>query len=59
MIHRVCNKITDEDYSPAISDQKAESFDYSNVIVKKPWGYEYLVFKNDCFAIWILHILLK
>jgi len=59
MIHRVCNKITDEDYSPAISDQKAESFDYSNVIVKKPWGYEYLVFKNDCVAIWLLHIVRK
>lgn len=30
--------------------------DYSNAIVKKPWGYEFLVFKNDFVAIWLLHI---
>ncbi len=31
-------------------------YDYSNVVVKKPWGYEYLIFCNDIVAIWILHI---
>ena len=30
--------------------------DYSNVVVKKPWGYEYLIYCNDIVAIWILHI---
>lgn len=35
------------------------SFDYSRVIVKKPWGYEYLVFENDFVAIWMLHIVRK
>ena len=59
MIHRICNKITDKEYQPEIRNQEVESFDYSNVIVKKPWGYEYLVFKNDWVAIWLLHIVRK
>lgn len=29
---------------------------YSNNIVKKPWGYEYLVFENDQVALWALFI---
>ena len=33
-----------------------ENLDYSNSIVKKPWGYEYLVFENENVAIWMLHI---
>lgn len=31
-------------------------YDYSKVIVKKPWGYEYLIFSNQEVAIWILYI---
>lgn len=31
-------------------------FDYSKVVVKKPWGYEYLIFQNEAAAIWILFI---
>lgn len=31
-------------------------YDYSKVVVKKPWGYEYLMFQNDVVAVWILHI---
>jgi acetolactate synthase I/II/III large subunit len=38
---------------------KPDSFDYSKVIVKKPWGYEYLVFENEFVAIWMLHIVRK
>ena len=38
---------------------KQDSFDYSKVIVKKPWGYEYLVFENEFVAIWMLHIVRK
>jgi acetolactate synthase I/II/III large subunit len=38
---------------------KEVSFDYSRVIVKKPWGYEYLVFENKFVAIWMLHIVRK
>ncbi|TAM45953.1 MAG: thiamine pyrophosphate-binding protein [Gammaproteobacteria bacterium] len=33
--------------------------DYSNVIVKKPWGYEYLALDNSQVAIWVLHIARK
>ena len=38
---------------------KQDPFDYSRVIVKKPWGYEYLVFENEFVAIWMLHIVRK
>jgi len=30
--------------------------DYRNVIVKKPWGQEYLCYQNEELAIWLLHI---
>jgi quercetin dioxygenase-like cupin family protein len=30
--------------------------DYNNVIVKKPWGKEYLCYRNEEVAIWYLHI---
>jgi len=29
---------------------------YSNNIIKKPWGYEYLVFENEQVALWALFI---
>ncbi len=32
---------------------------YEDVIVKKPWGYEYLVFENEHVAIWMLQIVRK
>ncbi len=31
-------------------------FDYSKVIVRKPWGYEYLMYQNEHVAVWILYI---
>ena len=30
--------------------------DYSNVIVRKPWGYEYLMYENSSVAVWYLFI---
>jgi mannose-6-phosphate isomerase-like protein (cupin superfamily) len=30
--------------------------DYTAVLINKPWGYEYLLFKNRDVAVWILHI---
>lgn len=30
--------------------------DYSDVVVKKPWGMEYLCYRNSDVAIWFLHI---
>lgn len=29
---------------------------YDNVVVDKPWGYEYLVYENDHVGLWFLHI---
>jgi mannose-6-phosphate isomerase-like protein (cupin superfamily) len=29
---------------------------YENVVVKKPWGYEYLVYENDDVGLWLLRI---
>jgi acetolactate synthase-1/2/3 large subunit len=40
-------------------NDKESSFDFSRVIVVKPWGYEYLVFENEYVAIWMLHIVRK
>lgn len=31
-------------------------FDYSKSVVRKPWGYEYLIFQNEFVAVWILYI---
>ena len=30
--------------------------DYKDVLVHKPWGYEYLFYQNEEVAIWCLHI---
>lgn len=30
--------------------------DYQNVIVKKPWGYEYLMYQNENLGVWFLSI---
>ena len=59
MIYRINNKLTNKNYKTEDNNQDAPPFDYSNVIVKKPWGYEYLVFKNDFVAIWMLQIVRK
>lgn len=32
------------------------NIDYSNVVVKKPWGHEYLCYRNGEVAIWFLLI---
>ncbi len=29
---------------------------YKNKVVIKPWGYEFLMFENDCVAVWFLFI---
>ena len=33
-----------------------DHFDYSKVVVRKPWGYEYLIFSNAHVAVWILSL---
>ncbi len=37
-------------------NKKIDKFDYTGIVVQKPWGYEYLMFENDYVAIWILHL---
>ena len=59
MIYRINNNVSDKIFKIEDSNHDAPPFDYSNVIVKKPWGYEYLVFKNDFVAIWMLQIIRK
>jgi mannose-6-phosphate isomerase-like protein (cupin superfamily) len=34
----------------------ADRFDYSKVVVRKPWGYEYLWHQNSAVAVWVLHL---
>lgn len=29
---------------------------YAGLVIKKPWGYEYLVLENEKVAVWVLHI---
>ena len=38
------------------ADIADDFYDYSKVVVKKPWGYEYLIFKNENVAVWILYL---
>ncbi len=37
-------------------DTTLKDFDFSKVIVNKPWGYEYLLYVNENIAIWIMYI---
>jgi len=39
-----------------VKTEKLHDFDFSKVIVRKPWGREYLAYENDEIAIWVLHI---
>lgn len=41
------------------TSSKAADDDFGDVIVKKPWGYEYLAFDNGEVAIWMLQIARK
>lgn len=60
MIHSLTEPDIQEQ-TPAADVPSVEEmeFDYSRVIVKKPWGYEYLVFQNEDVAIWMLHVVRK
>jgi hypothetical protein len=33
-----------------------KSDNHRQVVVNKPWGYEYLIYENDQIAMWLLHI---
>jgi len=63
MIHQISQKPIDQEKIDEVSNGSGaavkESPDYSDVIVKKPWGYEYLAFENEFVAIWILQLVRK
>ena len=41
------------------ASREANDFDYSRVVVRKPWGYEYLWFQNPFVAVWMLQLTAK
>lgn len=46
-------KISETD---AVFNKELDEFDFSKVIVRKPWGREYLTYDGNEVAIWILYI---
>jgi mannose-6-phosphate isomerase-like protein (cupin superfamily) len=38
------------------ASQQDDFFDYSKVVIQKPWGYEYLLCRTPDVAVWVLHI---
>ena len=59
MIHKVYPSLNDFENLSRLKVQSsdfANNFDYRNVVVNKPWGYEYLWYQNDNVAIWFLYI---
>ena len=59
MIHKVYPSLNDFENLSRLKVQSSEfanNFDYRNVVVNKPWGYEYLWYQNDNVAIWFLYI---
>lgn len=59
MIHKVYNTVSKKINITERKCRDADCFDYSKVIVKKPWGYEYLMYENEHVAIWLLQIVRK
>ena len=37
-------------------DDELERFDFSKVIVNKPWGFEYLMYSTEKVSIWVLYL---
>lgn len=35
---------------------ETDLFDYSGVVIEKPWGYEYSIFKNNNVDVWLLRV---
>ncbi|MDB4926305.1 hypothetical protein [Mucilaginibacter sp.] len=59
MIHKVYPSLNDFENLSRLkveSSDYANDYDYSNIVVNKPWGYEYLWFQNEIVAIWFLYI---
>lgn len=60
MINKISISDTDREMLNRLNvlpeELKDDFCDYSKVVVKKPWGYEYLIFQNSTVAGWVLYI---
>ena len=59
MITKISKKDIDTHSVPVkhkVSSPIITNPDYRNVVVNKPWGYEYLLFENKHVAIWVLFL---
>ena len=63
MIYRLSKRDSDlellKNYEAPRTKRDNEDDIFSNVVVKKPWGYEYLAFENEHVAIWVLQLVRK
>jgi mannose-6-phosphate isomerase-like protein (cupin superfamily) len=60
-VKRISQSDRDKNYLAQISpnrsiDQDGHPENYRTKVVIKPWGHEFLVFENECVAIWFLAI---
>ncbi|MBR9706727.1 hypothetical protein GOV14_06850 [Candidatus Pacearchaeota archaeon] len=59
MIRKVQNSDLDSRRLSEINikiENELDEFDFSKVVVRKPWGHEYLAYREEGVSIWILHI---
>ena len=59
MIYKVYPSLNDFENLSRLKVETSEfanNFDYKDIIVNKPWGYEYLWYQNEKVAIWFLYI---
>ena len=59
MIEFISNSEVDNEKLSQIFTPKTktlDSVDFSKVVVKKPWGHEYLLYDDGNASVWILHI---
>jgi len=58
MIKKIINQSpTDKEFLEKTTYESSIcDIDFKDILVKKPWGAEYLLFENDFCAIWILNI---
>lgn len=58
MIHKISSSTKDHEHlsQRLPTSPPAINFDYRGLVVKKPWGYEYLLFENRHVAVWVLFL---
>lgn len=47
-------RLSTASWDPA--SQQDDFFDYSKVVIQKPWGHEYLLYRTPDVAVWVLNI---